>query len=229
VRTYMGGGPLADQSAYADAIEVIQRHRAAHQGPMVTANVGLRGFCQRLNIDARVTQRLKRLETIREKLAERETGLSLDRMQDIGGCRVVVPSIEDAYALQDRLVRRHPEARVRDYIKEPRVSGYRAIHVIAEYGRSPRKRVEIQIRTTRMHEWADMVERMSGALGVNYKQDGDHPFQRWARLLAEVMRLNELGQPISDDLFVAYDLALKSVFPAFEVEEDERVHEEDEG
>lgn len=222
MRNYVRGDDLVDQSAYLEALVVIQRHRAAHQAPLSTANTALRKMCHRLDIDAQVTQRLKRMETIREKLAERETGLSLDRMQDIAGCRVVVPTTNEVYLLKDRIVGYHDEARVTDYIVKPRDSGYRAVHVIAEYGRAPRKKVEIQIRTQRMHAWADTVERLSGALGVNYKQDGDHPLQRWARLLADIMRLNELEEPIPDALNAAYDDALRQVFPAIEEEERER-------
>jgi len=222
MRNYVRGDDLVDQSAYLAALLVIQRHRAAHQTPLSSANTALRKMCRRLNIDAQVTQRLKRMETIREKLAERETGLSLDRMQDIAGCRVVVPTTDEVYMLKGRILRYHAEARVTDYIVSPRESGYRAVHVIAEYGRAPRKKVEIQLRTTRMHAWADTVERISGAVGFNYKQDGDHPFQRWARLLADIMRLNELGDPVPETLNVAYHDALGQIFPPVEEEERER-------
>lgn len=222
MRNYVRGDDLVDQSAYLEALLVIQRHRAAHQAPLSTANTALRKMCRRLNIDAQVTQRLKRMETIREKLAERETRLSLDRMQDIAGCRVVVPTTDEVYTLRDRILRYHAEARVTDYIDRPRESGYRAVHVIAEYGQAPRKKVEIQLRTTHMHAWADTVERLSGALGFNYKQDGVHPLQRWARLLADIMFLTEMGDPVPETLSVAYDDALRQVFPTIEEEERQR-------
>ncbi|WP_092611904.1 RelA/SpoT domain-containing protein [Raineyella antarctica] len=203
--------PLSvDEETYAEAIAIIERHRAAHARPMVTANVALRQMCRRLGLNAKVTQRLKRMETIRDKLL-REPGLNLDRMQDFGGCRVIVPTIEDAYRLRDRILRRHPDARVKDYVAEPRGSGYRAIHVIAEYG-LPKKPIEIQIRTPEMHEWADMVERVSGMLGINYKQEGHAEFQLWAKVLSRILELQAAGRPVPEALRENYAAVTQRLF-----------------
>lgn len=201
VRSYLRGYATVTNEQYQDALLTVELHRAAHALPMLGANVSLRRYCATLGIKAVVTQRLKRMETIKEKLVEREQALALDRMQDLGGCRAVVPTIGDVYRLRDRLLRYHPDARVKDYVAEPRTSGYRAIHVVAEWGRSPRKVIEVQLRSEAMHRWADMVERVSATLGVNYKQDKlNGPFQIWAGLLAEWMRRVELGQDIDEGL-----------------------------
>jgi hypothetical protein len=47
------------------------------------------------------------MSTILDKL-ERESSLSLDKMQDIGGCRAVLNSLDDLRRLRDRIVRYHP-------------------------------------------------------------------------------------------------------------------------
>ena len=194
---------------YEQAILVIERHRAAHSQPMLTANVFLRRACAALAIEGRVTQRLKRMETIREKLL-REPG-ELDRMQDLGGCRVVMPTIADAYRLRDYIVERRRIDRCTDYIdrctdyiESPRLSGYRAIHIVAPFGNTVCKPVEIQIRTLAMHEWATMVEETSGILGINYKQDGHTLFQSWASTLSEIMALQESSRPVPPALWARY-------------------------
>ena len=69
--------------------------------------------------------------------------MQLANMQDIGGCRSVLRSIDEVRRVQRRLVRNRPPIRVTNYIDEPRDSGYRGVHVIVEYdGRA----IEVQLR-----------------------------------------------------------------------------------
>jgi len=46
----------------------------------------------------------------------------------------------------------------RDYISDPRRSGYRGVHVIVGYDG---RQIEVQLRTRVMHDWAIAVERLS--------------------------------------------------------------------
>ena len=59
--------------------------------------------------------------------------------------------------------------------------------------------IEIQLRTQRMHLWAELVESLSGLLGTNYKQDGDSLVQDYARQLSLVMCAEERGEVIGAD------------------------------
>lgn len=102
-----------------------------------------------LGLNGKVSQRLKRMSTILDKLG-REPTLALDRMQDIGGCRVVLPSRDEVWRLADRIRERRPVIAFSDYINHPRNSGYRGVHVIVEYGRDCVRPVEIQLRTESM-------------------------------------------------------------------------------
>lgn len=187
----MSSGPATAETlaGYATAIATISAYRAQFGAPLVKVNVGLRGFCTTLRIEgATVTQRLKREETIREKLGERETTMSLASMHDIGGCRVVIPgtkldAVADLRRLQKHVEQRWDIKRVYDYIAEPRVSGYRAVHVVVVRDGYP---IEIQLRTERMHLWAQTVESFSGHYSVNYKQDGDADIQVMMAALSRV-------------------------------------------
>lgn len=196
IRKYMRGDN-ADFESYEQARDVMERWRRAHYIPLVTANNGLRSRAKTVGVEAEVTQRLKRQQTILEKLG-REPTLDLSRMQDIGGCRAVVNTRDDLRRLEDRITSK--AARVLnhyDYIAKPRSSGYRAVHIVTEYGG---RQIEIQLRTSVMHSWALAAENYSSILGTNIKQDGSHPVQLFLALASEIMSLSEQGLAIPDDL-----------------------------
>jgi len=89
-----------------------------------------------------------------------------------------------------------------NYVDQPRESGYRAIHiVVVQDGRM----IEIQLRTQRMHLWAELVETLSGMLGINYKQDGDSLVQDYARQLSLVMQAIEHGEVVGEDDQLKFD------------------------
>lgn len=113
-----------------------------------------------------VVQRLKRRDTIVQKL-ERFPTMKLYRMQDLGGCRVILPKVADVYDLvkQMRTSRiRHEESNYKDYIAIPNPdTGYRGYHLIYKYFSDRNTdynglKVEIQIRTKLQHIWATAVE-----------------------------------------------------------------------
>ncbi|HHV20019.1 MAG TPA: RelA/SpoT domain-containing protein, partial [Propionibacterium sp.] len=118
--------------------------------------------------------------------------------------RVVVSTLQDLRKLQHHVENRRKAQGVKtiDYVDHPRQSGYRAVHLICMYGRDPRP-VEVQLRTSTMHAWAEMVEQVSNIVGVNRKQDGDTAFHRWARLYSSILEAQELGKPspVTDDEF----------------------------
>jgi hypothetical protein len=76
-----------------------------------------------------VTQRLKRFITILDKL-KREPTLDLSKMQDIGGVRAVVGSIEEIRRVQRRLTRVRPVRGYSDYITSPREISF-SLHALA--------------------------------------------------------------------------------------------------
>ncbi|HNZ50274.1 MAG TPA: GTP pyrophosphokinase family protein [Bacilli bacterium] len=112
-----------------------------------------------------VSGRVKSVSSILEK-AER---LNIDfnhipeGIYDIAGIRVTCKYIEDVYTVADLLKSRKDIDifLIKDYIKEPKASGYRSLHLIAKYnvetvdGRMPIN-IEFQIRTHAMHLWASI-------------------------------------------------------------------------
>ncbi len=131
LRRYLRGD-LSDEAAVLHALDVMEAWRRAHYIPLVTANNGLRSRARTAGVAAEVTQRLKRRQTILEKL-QREPTLDLSRMQDIGGCRAVVANMDDLRRLEERITDRLPVINYSDYTVDPRMSGYRAVHIAVQY------------------------------------------------------------------------------------------------
>ena len=123
-------------------------------------------------------------KAIVEKL--RRESIRLSQIQDIAGCRVVVPAV----ATQDEEVARIcgavPNPLQIDRRRQPS-HGYRAVHVVASpSGMS----VEIQIRTAWQHLWAETSEKLADTLdpAIKYGQGPAHvraQLQRWSVVIAD--------------------------------------------
>ena len=185
------------------ALEVIDDWRVAHAFPMNTFAIILKRKVADIE-GALVVQRLKRLDTICGKLM-RYPNMELYRMQDLGGCRVIVPTVADVYKVKERLetsqIRHEPKC-PKDYINEPNPStGYRGVHLIYKY-KSNRNieynglLVELQIRTKLQHLWATAVETVGvfTGNGLKFNQGSD----RWLEFfkLVSAMFTIEEGTPI---------------------------------
>lgn len=117
-------------------------------------------------------------------------------MHDIGGCRAVLQNIADVRRLEAKIIDLRPVTKHRDYISMPRASGYRAVHVIAQF---KDRNIEIQLRTALQHDWAIIVEKMSNLVGVNLKGDGSHQLQQVMSLVSERIALVESGTDVDTE------------------------------
>ncbi len=116
------------------------------------------------------SQRVKRMTSIIEKLRlNASAGMCLGGLQDIGGARFVFDTLDELKACQDTLRTFVPEQftleKTKDYIVEPKDSGYRSIHYVYKYYSDDADydglRIELQIRTRLEHSWAMAVETAS--------------------------------------------------------------------
>lgn len=174
--------------------------RSLHARPLssVAANlryhVGKEGGKVHGRID--VTQRLKRLDTLIDKL-EREQG-HVTQMHDIGGVRALLPSIDHVYAVSRRLRKTWTIIRVRDYIAEPKSSGYRALHLIVKRMSYP---IEVQLRTEAQDAWANLVENYGRETGIGLKFGaGDADTQERFVAIADVLARLDSGDVTLEDL-----------------------------
>ncbi len=174
-----------------DAINVLNNWRASHAYPLHVIASNLRSS----NPNAIVVQRLKRLDSIIGKL-DRFSDMSLYRMQDLGGCRVIMDSIDDVYASLNRYKNsriRHELKREYDYIQEPKQSGYRSYHMVYQFHSDKKDTynknmlIEIQFRTKLQHIWATAVEMMGLYTQDNLKSSqGNEEVLRFFTLVSSV-------------------------------------------
>lgn len=150
-----------------DALEILGNFRSCHAYPINTFQATLRTRLNKLGSDYLVSQRLKRTPSMLLKL-ERFPQMRLSQMQDIGGLRAILPGIEEVYQLVE-LYRQssflHEVKNDKDYIVDPKPSGYRCYHIVYRYRNNLNKSydglmIELQIRTRLQHAWATAVETM---------------------------------------------------------------------
>ncbi len=142
-----------------------------------------------INKKSVIVQRIKRSHSIIRKL-NRMDGMKLARMQDIAGIRVILKDIKEVYKLVDTLKTNgfiHELKNEKDYIKEPKKSGYRGIHLVYKYNNPVKSEsnglhIEVQIRTKLQHIWATAVETISTFLGTHLKFDEGQP--KWLKYFA---------------------------------------------
>ena len=154
---------------------------------MLKTRMGLASFVRTLGLEGvDLTQRLKRFDRIIGKL-RRHRSMQVVTMQDIGGCRLVVPTLVEQAALAARIQHVWAERlhEVYDYVSEPKPSGYRAFHIVVlRDGRL----IECQIRTDVQHKWADYVEALSRTEGVELKWDVSEEADQRQRETRELLR-----------------------------------------
>ena len=134
-----------------------------------------------------ITHRLKKTESIRNKMLQRNLPLEYevmrDEITDIGGIRVVCSYINDIYAIAKMLKQQDDilVVREKDYIARPKSNGYRSYHLIVAIPifLSSEKHlipVEIQMRTIAMDLWASLEHQL------RYKAEADVPESTRTRL-----------------------------------------------
>jgi putative GTP pyrophosphokinase len=126
---------------------------------------------------AQTTRRnVKTTRSIIAKLRRQTT--KLVQIQDLVGCRIVVPDIIDQNEWLDALTRLFPRAEVVDRRGRPQ-NGYRAVHVIV---RDNGYRFEVQLRSVLQDRWANVVEKIADRHGIDIKYGGGNAaIQGWLR------------------------------------------------
>jgi len=173
------------------AIDTASHWRDCHAYPMRKASRGLASMSKTsLGRMVPVTQRLKRLPTIIDKLG-REPKMSLSRMQDIAGCRAVLESTEEVYAVAEQIRRNGRVSHEKNYIENPKVTGYRSLHIVVRYDE---RLVEIQLRSRWMAEYATFVESVGGLLDQDLKSGiGDSAVLDFLAMAADGMDMEDKG------------------------------------
>ena len=90
-------------------------------------------------------------------------------MQDIAGCRAILPDLDTVAGVRRRIERQKSTiVKVDDYNADPKASGYRAVHFVVQRDGAL---VEIQLRTTGQQRWAKLVEDLDASYRLNLKDE----------------------------------------------------------
>ena len=162
-----------------------------------------------------IKSRLKSQDSILKKMNRKGTPVSLEAMEreidDIAGVRVICSFVEDVYMLADCLLQQDDITLLekKDYIKHPKDSGYRSLHLIVpvpiflQNEKRPMK-VEVQIRTLAMDLWASQEHKLryKKQIPENEEEAISQELAECAQILASVdNRMQNLRAKLSDSRF----------------------------
>jgi ppGpp synthetase/RelA/SpoT-type nucleotidyltranferase len=131
----------------------------------------------------------KSTTSVLEKL-QRES-IRLTQVQDIAGCRIVVSNLIE----QDRVVATLRTVFTASSVADRRENpshGYRAVHVVVQISN---RLVEVQVRSTLQHLWAELSEKLSDLLDPAIKYGrGDQQARNMLSTISEMIALGEAAE-----------------------------------
>jgi len=156
-----------------------------------------------------IEHRLKKPGSIIEKLKRKGLDVSVESIRnnlfDIAGIRVICSYIDDIYRIADFLASQDDIEiiRVRDYIKNPKPSGYRSLHLVVKipvflFGGKEYVYVEVQIRTIAMDFWASLEHQLKYKSGV---KDSPAILEQLRECSCEINNIDVKMQNIHKELF----------------------------
>jgi guanosine-3',5'-bis(diphosphate) 3'-pyrophosphohydrolase len=148
---------LSFRELYPEAYEVVSARLNAlaerNRAPIAEIEQQLTKKLAERGIEAKVQGRRKRAYSVWRKMERKSVGF--EQLSDIFGFRVVVKTLADCYQALGIVHTTWPvvPGRFKDYVSTPKANDYRSIHTTVI---GPGKqRVELQFRTTEMHEIAE--------------------------------------------------------------------------
>ncbi len=150
-----------------------------------------------------VTGRVKKISSIIEKAERRKIPLELieEQMEDIAGLRIMCQFIDDIYDVVHLIYERSGKDFTvlyeKDYIRNPKESGYKSYHIIIKYPVQTALGtkdilVEFQIRTLAMNFWAIIEHSLS------YKYKTQMPDEIRERLYKSALAATQLDEEMTE-------------------------------
>lgn len=185
-RVRAAGKAIANGNATDEDFNLVDQWRSSHGYAINTFKVWLRNRIELSEIPAEFGQRLKRRNTVVDKLKRtRPDGTppirDVTSMQDFAGCRLIFDDIDDLLAFREYLLSdpvisnvnhklKHEDRDKYNYIEHPKATGYRGIHDVFLHHPRPHRlgdtraepwqglMVEVQYRSRPQHAWATALE-----------------------------------------------------------------------
>ena len=155
------------------------------------------GHVHQYNPIEHIKSRIKSPESIVKKLKKNGYESTIPNMvkyvNDIAGIRVICSFTSDIYRIAEMLISQNDikVVSVKDYILNPKASGYKSYHLIVTVpvflsARILDVKVEIQIRTVAMDFWASLEHK------IHYKFEGNAPEHIRRELVECAMMVSDL-------------------------------------
>lgn len=155
------------------------------------------GHVHQYNPIEHIKSRIKSPESIVKKLKKNGYESTIPNMvkyvNDIAGIRVICSFTSDIYRIAEMLISQNDikVVSVKDYILNPKASGYKSYHLIVTVpvflsDRILDVKVEIQIRTVAMDFWASLEHK------IHYKFEGNAPEHIRRELVECAMMVSDL-------------------------------------
>jgi GTP pyrophosphokinase len=171
-----------EPETYKSVARLLDEKRSERESFIDEALVRLRTLVIEAGLRAEISGRPKHIYSIWNKM--RAKGYAFEQVNDVRGLRVIVDEVPQCYQV---LALVHSawtpvETEYDDYIARPKPNGYQSLHTVV--GDDAGRTLEVQIRTRRMHEHAEL----GVAAHWRYKEGGkgrDDDEQRvaWLRQL----------------------------------------------
>ena len=153
-------------------------------------SIEIKNLLLKNNINASIYGREKTPFSIWRKVQKKR--ISLEQITDVIGFRIILNKVDDCYQTLGVLHKKWNciPGKFKDYISSPKINGYKSLHtsVIGSY----KKPIEIQIRTSKMHDFAERgiashwqyksSEKINSLQGKEYD---------WLKDLVEIIEKNE--------------------------------------
>ena len=125
-----------------------------------------------------IHSRVKSLDSIIRKLEKLHLPIELEsveeNLKDVAGVRVICSFVDDIYKIAENFLAQEDVTLIKrkDYIKDPKPSGYRSLHLIVKipiYTENGKKDmyVEVQMRTIAMDFWASLEHKLRYKKNLN--------------------------------------------------------------
>ena len=161
-----------DMVQYESALAVVMAH-------LSNINAYYNAY-EAINPIEHIKSRIKQPESIAGKLMKKglpvTAAAAQDNLSDIAGVRIISSYAKNIYEIAE-VINNQPDFKViqeKDYVTNPKPSGYRSYHMIVEVQlgslfKNQARRVEIQLRTQAMDFWATLEHK------ARYKYRGKMP------------------------------------------------------
>lgn len=118
-----------------------------------------------------IKSRIKSMESLAKKVKSKNIPITVasieEHINDVAGLRIICSFPEDIYMLADCLLGQDDITLIerKDYIANPKPSGYRSLHLIVSVpiflqNEKRNMKVEVQLRTIAMDFWASLEHKM---------------------------------------------------------------------